>query len=790
MLQFSIDQPPNSVDEIPEYIAVRIEEVMETLKLLKVPQLKSLCRACKLSANFRKAELIEKLTTFFNDLFKDPNQMMDNFSCIKYLFEKLAEDSPLPVFQDLVTARYYNKSFDTVNVEQKASGSKTTTTNKNASRKTIMSPYANTIHFEESPFYKLEKLVPESAQKIYVTNGRGTCTIKFKLTKEDFISLKNDENQRLYLLCGMLNPLGTRGKEVIQFPTPNEIQMNGQVVKAKVNGIKNKKGTAKPADLTTYLTDDNKQNIFQFVYAFTVTEYLLYIYIVRVIPPEVLLEQILSQPKILRAATLYYLKQTMNEDTDDDLITTSTVMSLNCPISCMRMKHPAKSTACKHLQCFDALWFLHSQIQVPTWQCPVCQIPVKLEQLAISEFVEEILEKSDDDIEQVELSADGSWEPFVDENTQKNGSDSDTDTDEGIINKKENAISELSKSVFQGNNDHSAENRNEPIVISLDSDEDHDNDYNENTTNNDEINNQEGQSNIIGTYMDTSRIGKSLDPKISQNTPTMKRFNPDLSTNYLERTSGRLTNILGEEPLNSNNSTPLRNKNFEQRHPSILNEQIKFPQYLQSNPFITGNNVNASNEPSRTSSLSTEIMTNPRVTFNEQENNTNIDNSGIDVPDSIYEQSNYTQVNNDTSNGRKEDNIDPNIYSTSFSLSGYDSTMNLLKDSLGSSRDQSTIPDIPEIPTTSANQTRTTLPQLPDLPSLGNAAETEEIYDRSKNVGLSPESKFIRSRVSSMMKRPIIAPFQPRRNNSNSLPQKRQFSDSSTLNSSYNDGNV
>ncbi|CAI5174281.1 ANL_HP_G0129460.mRNA.1.CDS.1 [Saccharomyces cerevisiae] len=53
------------------------------------------------------------------------------------------------------------------------------------------------------------------------------------------------------------------------------------------------------------------------------------------------------------------------------LTTTSTIMSLQCPISYTRMKYPSKSINCKHLQCFDALWFLHSQLQIPTWQCPL-----------------------------------------------------------------------------------------------------------------------------------------------------------------------------------------------------------------------------------------------------------------------------------------------------------------------------------------------------------------------------------------------------------------------------------
>ena len=96
-------------------------------------------------------------------------------------------------------------------------------------------------------------------------------------------------------------------------------------------------------------------------------------------------------------------------------------MSLSCPISYTRMKYPAKSIRCQHLQCFDALWFLHSQLQIPTWQCPVCQVAITFDRLAICQYVDDILHSCGEEVEQVELFADGSWKPYVEE--EEEGSD-------------------------------------------------------------------------------------------------------------------------------------------------------------------------------------------------------------------------------------------------------------------------------------------------------------------------------------------------------------------------------
>lgn len=772
MLDFPLDDPPSNRNGVNSYIEIHLNRVRDVIEHLKVPQLKSLCRSCKLNANNRKFELMEALVNYFSDLFYDSYRMIDEFSCIKYLFQKVQQNEPLPDFMELLTAKYHNKNLDAVPVKQrrraKATGTKDSNSpQKSVGKKNVMtSPYANSIHFEESPFYKLEKLIPESAQKIYVTNGRCTCTINFNLSKEEFHSLQHDEHQRLYVLCGKVDPLNTRGKAVIQFPSPHEFQMNNQQIVANVKGIKNRPGTAKPADITPYLGSKNAENKFQFVYAFTTVEYILYIYIVRTIPPEAIVQQILSQSKIVKAATLYYLKQTIDDDGDDDFITTSTVMSLNCPISCTRMVNPVKSDMCKHIECFDALWFLHSQMQIPTWQCPICQLPIKIEHLAVSEYVKEILDTADQGVEQVKLFSNGSWEPFCDEN-ENNGGHSDSESESGSSKhgalKKEDKADEFHSDMGNPSPDNAASNH---VVISLDSDDD-DNNLNQTTTAPSNVSNNIAYN--TGDSSDRSMVQRSLDPKKTQ----MTSFNLASESNDNSAVFGqknRSTVLSEETSSNSDFSTPLRNTTYENRHPSILNRQIKFPTYLQSNPFFNGETQNGSSNDKNEKDMSFNISQDPSESTVIIQG---LDRQRIGIGTGKMESQSLRAENPNVTISHPNDEanipIEPGNLSTNMEITR-DSDIGLRSPS-ESSRIASVVHTDLEISSKNARSG----PVLPDLPSLDTINKVSKKVDDKTQQETTQGSH----QMSSIIKKPIVAPFQPRRMYSTTLPQKRQLSNSS-----------
>lgn len=110
--------------------------------------------------------------------------------------------------------------------------------------------------------------------------------------------------------------------------------------------------------------------------------------------------------KILKASVIKELTKVAQ---DPDVVATSQVLSLKCPLTYMRLKNPARSTTCSHIQCFDITSYLHLQEQGPQWICPICNKPAAYENLAIDEYVKDILDRTRDSTEQVTIEPDGQW---------------------------------------------------------------------------------------------------------------------------------------------------------------------------------------------------------------------------------------------------------------------------------------------------------------------------------------------------------------------------------------------
>ncbi|SCU85927.1 LAME_0D03620g1_1 [Lachancea meyersii CBS 8951] len=579
-----------------------IEFCIQEMERLKVTELKSVSRSVGLALSGRKADLQDRLRAYLNNSCR--GNAIDPWrpKTILLLMDKARQNDALPtyetVWQELKSGALQHHPV--VSGHQPPSSLGVT---KHSTGPAVVQQIPKTrvaIQFSESPFYKLKRLLNGSPKFAPKNSGRGVCSYHFSLSREENALLRKGPEFKVFLFCGVLSPvLESRGPSPIQFPHPNDIRLNNEAVKDNVRGLKNKVGTAKPADLTPYLKPEAYENHLQLTYAFTKEDYLVYCYIVEVIPPQLIIEEVLRHPKIVKPATLQYLKESLSEDEDEDLVTTSTVMTLQCPISYCRMRYPSKSVHCRHLQCFDALWYIESQLQIPTWHCPVCQKTVKVEDLALCEFVEDIIEQCDDEVEQVEISRDGQWKPIFDddtpapreqskvqvksENGQKWGSG-----DGSMLDEDESGPSTGRRAVSQ---------QADPVVISLDSDDEgpgpnsavpplqdsniapssssvsvvppttdqRNNDADVNSGN-DSIRRDNTLGNIYGVYMDSnSDHPPSLDPRRANSTPSVNRHDtsaarspgensmPTSATFYHREFS--VPNILGRTPLRNTSDT-------------------------------------------------------------------------------------------------------------------------------------------------------------------------------------------------------------------------------------------
>ena len=141
----------------------------------------------------------------------------------------------------------------------------------------------------------------------------------------------------------------------------------------------------------------------------------------------------------------------ISKNLDSDVVATSSILSLKCPISTQRFQTPCRSTICLHNQCFDALAFLQLQEQAPTWTCPVCNKVISFQALQMDEFVNscfyswtcadsdryvnDILKCTPRSTEQVTIEPDGKWSEVVQKESvgRSNGAHSSSDEDDDLI---------------------------------------------------------------------------------------------------------------------------------------------------------------------------------------------------------------------------------------------------------------------------------------------------------------------------------------------------------------------
>lgn len=378
------------------------EECRDTIAMvgrMKVAELKDLCKSMGLKLSGKKSDLYERLEQYFHQgvSLQDTIRLL----AMRTLVLKRQSGQPLPSYPDLYHAIERGDYNPTQKLRQP--------TSKFVHHKTDSEPYCGVseLHFRSSPFYKLNRIIYGSPQILRASKGKEVVEFKFLLNLDEISLLKSNEARtiKLYLLCGILS--NNPSSEVpIEYPSPIEIQANGETI-LNYKGIKGKKGTAKPADLTPYIKLNQSQNKVTILYYQTEETYLAYIYLIETISCESIISNIKLKAHIHRDATIQNIK---SQNEDDDIVVSNTSVTLRDPLSYTRMKFPVQSIYCKHTQCFDGLIFLQSQLQIPTWICPYCQISINIDDLAISDYFEDILSKVSEEIDLVRLNDDGTWE--------------------------------------------------------------------------------------------------------------------------------------------------------------------------------------------------------------------------------------------------------------------------------------------------------------------------------------------------------------------------------------------
>ncbi|KAJ5753835.1 uncharacterized protein N7511_007988 [Penicillium nucicola] len=273
----------------------------------------------------------------------------------------------------------------------------------------------NRLEFKESPFFTIvEALTPVVECKIR-EQTRDSVELKVMLSQRTAQRLQTDLNARVMVYCAADSGLTQYTKSDIAFPHQVELKANLDEVKANLRGLKNRPGTTQPADVTNYIRKkpDYPNNIVM-TYALTQKKFFALANLVKQHPIEDLVSELRTRKLISKEQVIREMK---NRAHDSDIVATSSVMSLKCPLSTLRIQVPCRSIICTHNQCFDASSFLELQKQAPTWTCPVCSKATSFESLQVDQYVDDILQTTSSNIDQVTVEPDGAWSGPSDSDT-------------------------------------------------------------------------------------------------------------------------------------------------------------------------------------------------------------------------------------------------------------------------------------------------------------------------------------------------------------------------------------
>ncbi|KAM5371378.1 hypothetical protein ACJZ2D_007977 [Fusarium nematophilum] len=303
-----------------------------------------------------------------------------------------------------------------------------------------------TLAFKPSPFYQIEGPVGEVRTCDVMAQHRNSVSYPIKLDDHPNLqSCINDPSYRVMVFCAS-DCLGT---QEIAFPHQSELKVNCGEIKANLRGLKNKPGSTRPVDITKSLRLRPKYtNNVEFTYALTNKaggrqKYYLVLNLCKVTS----VDQLVSRIAMGKRIPIDSVKQELKEKAQDpDVVATSQVLSLKCPLSYMRLDLPCRGLSCTHIQCFDATSYLQLQEQGPQWQCPICYKSATFDQLAVDEYVRDILTRTSKSLEAVTIEPDGEWHIKNSDNasqSQTNGNTSyheDYDDDDDVLIAEVNPI--------------------------------------------------------------------------------------------------------------------------------------------------------------------------------------------------------------------------------------------------------------------------------------------------------------------------------------------------------------
>ncbi|GAA5828078.1 hypothetical protein JCM11251_005720 [Rhodosporidiobolus azoricus] len=280
------------------------------------------------------------------------------------------------------------------------------------------------IKFRPSPFYRVEKSLtavvpcPKAAQgdRKVVACSFGLTEAQRTLLSKARESKANPQYQvRVYCTSDQFftggRPLQNQFPAPIEFPPSAEIKLNSAIVPANVKGIKKQPGTAPPVNLSgakgvTLNMGAATTNRVEVAYVSTEKVYYLVCYLVEYTPISTIVNRVKAGKTRSKDEVIANI---IEINADEEIEATALSVSLRDPLSFARIDTPIRSVHCGHISCFDAETWFEVNEQTPTWGCPICSRVLKVEDMIVDGYLQDILKECNEDVDEVRVEPDGTW---------------------------------------------------------------------------------------------------------------------------------------------------------------------------------------------------------------------------------------------------------------------------------------------------------------------------------------------------------------------------------------------
>ncbi|ORY77960.1 hypothetical protein LY90DRAFT_665203 [Neocallimastix californiae] len=292
----------------------------------------------------------------------------------------------------------------------------------------------------------------------------------------------------------------------------------------------------------------------------------------------------------------------LKKTSDDEIETTSSIVSLRCPISKARIKIPCRFKECTHVQCFDVYSYLQLNEQSPNWKCPVCNTRYDWKSLVIDGYMQDIIDNVSSDVNSVTVEVNGTWHieeiqsPLNNENHYESEEDEEEDRFlaklEAEIKEENNSVIDLTLSDDENKSTKSTDSVPFSISSSLTTSLQTEKANLQPSSSSEQLNSHSNRKRTLADLIAPQRkkvSGKSAR-LIFENTKSSSRSNNvnKISTSEGQRSS-RLTSSYFNSDMNINDNSDQSSLNF---HGNLLNtttNTVDFSSLLSISPPLSTN---------------------------------------------------------------------------------------------------------------------------------------------------------------------------------------------------------